>query len=240
MLGDGTQVTLMVTTKVRKKMIYSHIEGLIQEALSADHIEKQDELYVRNQVLALLKLESYPEHVAEVTNDTIPNIVEKIVAYAVSNDVIEDVFDDKEFLAANIMNCFIARPSVINETFQKHYKQSPKKATDYFYNLSKNSNYIQMNRIAKNIHFKADTKYGELDITINMSKPEKDPEQIKRERELKQATNYPLCVLCIENEGYRGRTGYPARANHRIIKIPLNKENWYFQYSQDSKSTRLN
>src|SRR5699024_106713 len=108
---------------------------------------------------------------------------------------------------------------------------SPEKATNYFYQLSKNSNYIQMNRIAKNIHFKADTIYGELDITINMSKPEKDPEQIKREKALKQDINYPPCVLCIENEGYEGRTGYAARANHRIIKVPLNGENWYFQYS---------
>jgi len=97
--------------------------------------------------------------------------------------------------------------------------------------LSKNNNYIQMNRIQKNIHFKAETAYGNLDITINLSKPEKDPEQIKRERALKQTISYPKCLLCIENEGYAGRTGYPARANHRVIKVPLGDENWYFQYS---------
>lgn len=212
-------------------MIYQHIEGLIQQALDKQLIDRQDEIYVRNQVLSLLQLDSYPETKVEPTTDSIPNILEKIIAYAIDNGMIEDVFDDKEVLAANIMNCFIARPSVINETFYEKYARSPKEATDYFYHLSQHSHYIQTNRIAKNIHFKADTVYGELDITINLSKPEKDPEQIKRERELKQDINYPKCVLCIENEGYRGRTGYPARANHRIIKVTLNNENWYFQYS---------
>ena len=115
--------------------------------------------------------------------------------------------------------------------FQKKYEKSPQEATDYFYELSKNSNYIQMNRIQKNIHFKAETIYGEMDITINMSKPEKDPEQIKRELELKSDINYPKCLLCIENEGYEGRTAYPARANHRIVEIPLGNESWYLQYS---------
>jgi UDPglucose--hexose-1-phosphate uridylyltransferase len=88
-----------------------------------------------------------------------------------------------------------------------------------------------MNRIQKNVHFKADTAYGELDITINLSKPEKDPEQIRREREVKRVVDYPKCVLCVENEGYVGRTGYPARANHRVITVPMLGENWYLQYS---------
>src|SRR5699024_11745203 len=108
------------------------------------------------------------------------NLLEHIIDYASREDVSEDIFDDKEILSARIMNCFVARPSVINQTFNEKYKQSPEMATDYFYQLSQNSNYIQMNRIQKNIHFKADTVYGKLDITINMSKPEKDPEQIKR------------------------------------------------------------
>src|SRR5699024_12382352 len=96
---------------------------------------------------------------------------------------------------------------------------------------SKNSNYIQMNRIAKNVHFQADTVYGSLDITINLSKPEKDPEQIKREKELKQTLNYPPCVLCRANEGEVRRIGYPARANHRVLQIPLTNENWFLHYS---------
>lgn len=104
-------------------------------------------------------------------------------------------------------------------------------ATNYFYSLSKHSNYIQMERIKKNIHFKTETTYGQLDITINLSKPEKDPEQIKRERATKQAVKYPKCLLCAENEGYIGRTGHPARSNHRIIPVSLQDETWYLQYS---------
>lgn len=212
-------------------MIYETIAGLIQKAIESELIAEEDTIYSRNQVLNLLQLESFPETITKPSKDAIPSLLQKIVDYAVKQGIIDDVFDEKEILAANIMNCFISRPSVINEVFNKKYKQSPKLATDYFYELSKNSNYIHMNRIKNNIHFKVNTEYGNLDITINLSKPEKDPEQIKREREIKNDVTYPKCVLCIENEGYSGRIGYPARANHRIIHIPILCENWYFQYS---------
>lgn len=212
-------------------MIVQHITGLIHQAIKSKLIEKEDRIYVRNQVMNLLNLDSFPEEVESPTVDTIPNILDKIISYAVEHDVIEDVLDEKEILAANIMNCLIEKPSIINKRFNEKYRQSPVKATDYFYNLSKNSNYIQMNRIKKNISYRAKSPYGDMDITINLSKPEKDPEQIKRERAMKRNVNYPKCLLCKENEGYTGRTGHPARANHRIIKIPLLGENWYLQYS---------
>ncbi|MDF2858073.1 MAG: galactose-phosphate uridylyltransferase [Neobacillus sp.] len=212
-------------------MIYENLAGLTQKAIETDLISAADQIYARNQALHLLGLEAFPDSPIEPINDTIPNLLENIIAIAIERGVIADVFDEKEILAANIMNCFVARPSVINATFNEKYKISPTEATDYFYKLSVNSNYIQMNRIKKNISYKVDTPYGEMDITINLSKPEKDPEQIKREREMKQTYNYPKCLLCKENEGYTGRTGYPARANHRIINIPLMNENWYLQYS---------
>src|SRR5690625_213274 len=212
-------------------MIHTQIAGLIQQARDHHLIERADEIYARNQILGLLKLVSYPERMTERADDTIPNLLDNIIAYAIDAEVITDVFDEKEILAANIMNCLIARPSTINEIFQKKYAQSPIDATTYFYELSKNSNYIQMNRIRKNIQFKSETIYGEMDITINLSKPEKDPEQIKRERAITEEIHYPTCPLCMENEGYVGRTGYPARANHRIIQVPLGDENWYLQYS---------
>ncbi|GAA0317915.1 UDP-glucose--hexose-1-phosphate uridylyltransferase [Oceanobacillus oncorhynchi subsp. oncorhynchi] len=212
-------------------MIYHDIQGLINKAIEKELIEGSDEIYARNQVMSLLKIADFPDQTVEPTEDSIPNLVDKLVDYAVENHIIEDVFDAKEILSANVMNCFVARPSVVNAIFKEKYAASPKAATDYFYALSRNNNYIQMNRIRKNIHFKAETAYGHLDITINLSKPEKDPEQIKRERALKQTISYPKCLLCIENEGYAGRTGYPARANHRVIKVPLGDENWYFQYS---------
>lgn len=212
-------------------MIYQDIAGLIQKATDLELIEERDHIYVRNQVTNLLQLDTFPEKVNTLTDDTIPNILEKMIIYAIDHHVIDDVFDDKEILTANIMNCFVARPSVVNAIFNEKYAEAPDAATDYFYQLSKNSNYIQMNRIRKNVHFKAETVYGELDITINLSKPEKDPEQIKREREMKKDVDYPKCLLCVENEGYPGRVGYPARANHRVIRVPLMDENWYLQYS---------
>lgn len=210
--------------------IYQHIAGLVKRAIEVNLIERADHIYARNQVLAQLQLEAYPESLPQATVDTIPNLLERMISYAVEHKVIEDVLDEKEILAANIMNCFVARPSVINNTFYEKYKESPRAATDYFYRLSQNSNYIQTNRIKKNVHFQTDTQYGNLDITINLSKPEKDPEQIKRERE-KETVDYPKCLLCVENEGYEGRTGHPARANHRVINVPLMGENWFLQYS---------
>ncbi|WP_342429480.1 UDP-glucose--hexose-1-phosphate uridylyltransferase [Neobacillus sp. FSL H8-0543] len=212
-------------------MIYQNLAGLFQKALEVELIEAADMNYVRNQVINLLGLEAFPEGTIEPINDTIPNLVENLITCAVEQGRIADVFDDKEILSANIMDCFVARPSVVNAIFNQKYNGSPTEATDFFYNLSVNSNYIQMNRIKKNISYKVDSPYGQMDITINLSKPEKDPEQIKREREMKQTYNYPKCLLCKENEGYIGRTGYPARANHRIINIPLMGENWYLQYS---------
>lgn len=212
-------------------MIYQNLAGLIQQAFEAKLIELADLNYVRNKVIHLLQIEAFPEEPIEPVEDTIPNLLENIIAYAVEQDIIADVLDDKEILSANIMDCFVSRPSLINAIFNQKYSESPVEATDYYYNLSVNSNYIQMNRIKKNISYKVDTAYGEMDITINLSKPEKDPEQIKRERTLKQTYNYPKCLLCKENEGYTGRTGYPARANHRIVNVPLIGENWYLQYS---------
>ncbi|MFD1849333.1 UDP-glucose--hexose-1-phosphate uridylyltransferase [Oceanobacillus bengalensis] len=213
-------------------MIAKDIAALIHRALEAGLIESVDTNYVRNQVMHLLQMDTFPENVESQPDETIPDILEKLIAYAVREGVIYDVFDEKEILSANIMNCFVARPSTVNAIFFQKYEESPEAATNYFYKLSKDSNYIQMNRINKNISYKAETDYGQMDITINLSKPEKDPEQIKREREMKQtAVNYPKCLLCKENEGYTGRTAYPARANHRIIHVPLLGEDWYLQYS---------
>ncbi|GAA0591133.1 UDP-glucose--hexose-1-phosphate uridylyltransferase [Virgibacillus siamensis] len=212
-------------------MIYEHIEGLIDRAITIRLIEKIDRIYVRNQIMHKLQLDSFPENTGPYTNGTIPDLLDQIVDYAVSNQVIGDVLDEKERLSADMMNCLMPLPSAVNHVFWQKYDTSPQTATDYFYQLSKNSNYIQTKRIEKNMHFKTDTDYGKMDITINLSKPEKDPEQIRRERENKHEINYPKCALCIENEGYAGRTGHPPRANHRVIRVPLSGENWFLQYS---------
>ena len=230
-------------------MIYHHIAALVEKAVETELIMEADRIYARNQVLGKLNLTDFPEDIdagvrgnhaapeadtvtsGHQTNRSIPNILADIIDYAITHHVIDDTLDAKEILSADIMNCFVARPSVVNQTFNEKYALSPQAATDYFYALSQNNNYIQTERIKKNIHYQAKTNYGKLDITINLSKPEKDPEQIKREREMKQAIRYPKCPLCVENEGYPGRVDHPARANHRVIHVPLNGEDWYFQYS---------
>lgn len=207
------------------------IAQLINKGIKHALITERDEIYLRNQILGLLQLDEYHASHIDAVDTSIPDLLDALVLFAVETKVIADVLDEKEILSAKIMDCFLSKPTEINATFHQKYKESPGAATDYFYQLSKNSNYIQMNRIAKNIHYKTQTPYGDLDITINLSKPEKDPEQLKRERAMKQAASYPNCVLCAENEGYVGRTGHPARSNHRIIDITLEGEQWFLQYS---------
>jgi UDPglucose--hexose-1-phosphate uridylyltransferase len=212
-------------------MIFQLIQQLINQAISVQLIERDDQIYVRNQIMSLLQLSEFHE-VDQMDNRelAIQDILDLMVQYACENGVIEDIFDLKEMLSSKIMNCFVARPSTVNRTFYEKYQQSPDLATQYFYELSQNSNYIQMKRIRKNIDFKVTTEYGELDITINLSKPEKDPKSIELERATKK-TDYPMCLLCAENEGYEGRIGYPARANHRMIRLNFVEENWLLQYS---------
>lgn len=211
--------------------IYSVIQSLIQKATTRNLIEERDQIYVRNQLIALLKIIHWDESHEAIDVD-IPDLLEDIVEYAVETGLIRDLLDEKEIFSSKLMDIFMPRPSDLNRTFIEIYKENPQKATSFFYELSKNSNYIQTKRIAKNISFQAETTYGELDITINLSKPEKDPKQIAMEKEMKVTdSNYPKCLLCMANEGYEGRIGYPARSNHRLIPMQLSEEQWFLQYS---------
>ncbi|MED1203377.1 UDP-glucose--hexose-1-phosphate uridylyltransferase [Heyndrickxia acidicola] len=207
------------------------IQELINHALSAGLIEKEDQIYARNQILALLELEEFPEAIEADLQNEVHELLDFLTSYAAGKGLIEDLFDEKEILSSKIMSCFVARPSVINQAFYQKYQDSPETATRYFYQLSQNSQYIQMHRIRKNIEYKAPTEYGDLDITINLSKPEKDPKAIAREKAAPKKSGYPKCLLCIENEGYEGRIGHPARSSHRMIRVYLQGQNWYLQYS---------
>lgn len=209
--------------------VYEVIQGLLNKAIECCLIDKQDEVYVRNQILAQLKLNDFIKSDIKI-DKSIPDLLEDIVKYAIEVGVIEDSFHEKDILSTNIMNCFMPRPSEVNDRFYKYYKINPKESTEYFFNLSKNSNYIQTKAIAKNINYKADTEYGNIDITINLSKPEKNPTDIIKEKAVK-SSSYPKCLLCIENEGYEGRAGHPARANHRMVRVDLFEEEWFLQYS---------
>ncbi|MDH5159464.1 UDP-glucose--hexose-1-phosphate uridylyltransferase [Heyndrickxia oleronia] len=212
---------------------YLSINELVYKAISLRMIQPEDEIYARNQIMALLGLTDFSNENEQkkMRNLDVPELLDELVLFAVQKGLIEDLFDAKEILSSHIMNVFLQRPSEINQNFYRKWEQSPEKATSYFYELSQNSNYIQTKRIAENSHYKITTEYGELDITINLAKPEKDPNEIAKENERKIVSNYPTCLLCVENEGYSGRIGHPARSNHRMIRLELNKERWYFQYS---------
>ena len=210
-------------------LIEKNISTLIDLAIKKELITEQDKNYCANRIIAILKLEEF-HFTEDLFVGSIADIIDSIIDYAVKNNIIEDLFDLKEILAANIMNVFVSKPTEINNIFYEKYYNSPEDATKYFYKLSCNSNYIQTKRIAKNIVYKSSTDYGDLDITINMSKPEKNPKDIAAQRN-KKSSNYPKCLLCIENEGYEGKIGNVARANHRLIQLDLCSESWKFQYS---------
>ncbi|QQZ10062.1 UDP-glucose--hexose-1-phosphate uridylyltransferase [Heyndrickxia vini] len=213
--------------------VYGSINELVLKAIELHMIQQEDEIYARNQIMAFLGLTDFSQknnHV-ERRNLDVPELLDELMLFAVQAGIIEDLFDEREMLSSQIMNVFLKLPSEINKIFYQKWTNSPEKATAYFYELSQNSNYIQMKRIAENINYKAVTEYGELDITINLSKPEKDPKEIAREKERRTTSHYPTCLLCIENEGFSGRIGHPARSNHRMIRLELNKEQWLLQYS---------
>lgn len=215
-----------------KMNIYQKVNELVFSGFQAGLIEEADVIYARNQILSCLQLDDFKEPGKAGGEKELADILEDIVEYAVSQKIIENYLDAREMFASKIMNVMLARPSEVNRLFHEKYREDPVLATNYFYALSKNSNYIQMKRIAKNIEYKSATEYGDLDITINLSKPEKDPLQIAKERETKQSeSSYPKCLLCIENEGYTGRVGHPARSNHRMIRLSIEGEPWYLQYS---------
>ena len=149
---------------------------------------------------------------------------------ACKRGIIEDSIVYRDLFDTKLMNCLIPRPAQVQAEFAKRYEVSPKEATDYFYKLSQDSDYIRRYRVKKDRKWKVDSAYGEIDITINLSKPEKDPKAIAAAKNAK-VSSYPKCQLCVENEGYAGRVNHPARENHRIIPITVNDSAWGFQYS---------
>lgn len=199
-------------------------------AIEAGGWMAMDRLYLQNRVIAMIGEDSLSEAMPSGTPDSSLALMDTLIAKAIENQVIGDSQPEIEILEAQLMDLLTPPPSVVNALFAERYAKTPQDATDYFFELSKNNDYIKTRAIAKNIVFPADTEYGELEITINLSKPEKDPKQIALEREVKKV-DYPKCQLCMENEGYRGRINYPARTNHRIIRMNLDGESWGFQYS---------
>lgn len=205
------------------------IDRLIEISINNNLIEEMDTIYIRNRLLRLFKEESYTPMEEKLTL-SFHETLTALINIALDKKLIADALYAKDIFSSEIMNVFLPSPSLINKEFFIKYSTSPEESTDYFYSLSKNSNYIRTDRIAKNISFKTPSKYGIMDITINLSKPEKDPKEIALARNSVKS-NYPKCLLCIENEGYEGTVTHPDRANHRMIRLNLNNKSWMLQYS---------
>lgn len=210
-------------------MLYEAIDQLIGYALDKKLIEPCEKVYSRNMLLAALGEDNY-EASAAVEKRELHEILGELCDIAAQRGIIPDSVENRDIFDAKLMNCVMPRPSQVNREFREQYKASPEEATDSFYRFSCDTNYIRRDRIARDRKWKFDSEYGELDITINLSKPEKDPRDIAAAGKSK-STSYPLCQLCLENEGYAGRIGHPGRSNHRIIPLDLCAESWFFQYS---------
>ncbi|HBL2599689.1 TPA: UDP-glucose--hexose-1-phosphate uridylyltransferase [Enterococcus faecium] len=199
-------------------------------AIEAGGWMEMDRLYLQNRLLGMVGEDALESIEVRPVKEESVDLLDQLVAKARENGVLSELPAEQEIFEAQLMDFLTPPPSVVNAFFAQHYSKSPEEATEYFFNLSKKNDYIKTRAIAKNIKFPAESEYGELEITINLSKPEKDPKQIAAEREAVKV-DYPTCMLCMENEGYRGRLNYPARTNHRIIRMNLNGESWGFQYS---------
>ncbi|HDL2462624.1 TPA: UDP-glucose--hexose-1-phosphate uridylyltransferase, partial [Enterococcus faecium] len=199
-------------------------------AIEAGGWMEMDRLYLQNRLLGMVGEDALESIEVRPVKEESVDLLDQLVAKARENGVLSELPAEQEIFEAQLMDFLTPPPSVVNAFFAQHYSKSPEEATEYFFNLSKKNDYIKTRAIAKNIKFPAESEYGELEITINLSKPEKDPKQIAAEREAVKV-DYPTCMLCMENEGYRGRLNYPARTNHRIIRMNLDGESWGFQYS---------
>ena len=157
-------------------------------------------------------------------------ILKELLDEAVARGLVEDSVVFRDLFDTKLMNCLLPRPAQVQKTFWEEYEKSPEAATAFFYKFSQDSDYIRRYRVKKDMKWKVDSPYGEIDITINLSKPEKDPKAIAAAGAAK-ASSYPKCQLCMENEGYAGRANHPARETHRIIPITINDSKWGFQYS---------
>ena len=210
----------MIDKSIRKLVCYGLEKGLFT---------KRDEVYVTNRLLEILELDEYDcsENFSDVC---LEETLAELLDYAVSKGLTEDSVVYRDLFDTKLMGALMPRPSEVTDKFNELYAVSPKAATDYFYKLSQDSDYIRRYRVKKDIKWVTATEYGDLDITINLSKPEKDPKAIAAAKNAPQA-GYPKCMLCRECEGYAGRVNFPARQNHRVIPVKINGRDWCFQYS---------
>ena len=212
-------------------MINESIAKLVKYGENAGLVSGLDKIYATNRILEVMQISDYeePEQIPETPDleETLNELLDDAAKRGLlehNSVVYRDLFDTK------LMDCLMPRPGEVVKKFEELYAKNPQEATDYFYKLSQDSNYIRRYRIAKDIRWSVPSAYGDIDISINLSKPEKDPKAIAAAKLAKQS-GYPKCLLCKENVGYAGRVNHPARQNHRIIPLTINQTEWGFQYS---------
>nr|P45981.1 RecName: Full=Galactose-1-phosphate uridylyltransferase; Short=Gal-1-P uridylyltransferase; AltName: Full=UDP-glucose--hexose-1-phosphate uridylyltransferase [Butyrivibrio fibrisolvens] len=212
-------------------MLQESIKKLVQYGIDMGLTPECERIYTTNLLLECMKEDEYIDPDCDLSNIILEDVLKELLDEAVNRGIIEDSVTHRDLFDTKLMNQLCPRPKQVIDDFNRIYdNHGPIAATDYFYKLSKASDYIRTYRVKKDLKWTCDTEYGTLDITINLSKPEKDPKAIAAAKNAKQST-YPKCQLCMENEGYAGRINHPARENHRIIPITINNSNWGFQYS---------
>lgn len=211
-------------------MIYKALQNLIEYGLKTDLIDKTDVFVIRNQLMEALQLTDWEDVPSDLKDETIDEILEPIINFACEKGIIADTANSKDLFDTKIMGIFTPMPREISAEFKGKYAISPKEATDWYFGFSKNTNYVRAGRIAKDMKWPYESEYGTLDITINRSKPEKDPRDIAAARNA-AASAYPKCQLCAENAGFAGHATHPARQNLRPVSMTVNGEEWQLQYS---------
>lgn len=210
--------------------LYENIKKLVQYGIDTGLTPECERIYTTNLLLDLFQENDYEDVSCDLTEIVLEDVLKELLDEACNRGIIEDSIVYRDLFDTKLMNCLMPRPAQVQKTFWDNYAVSPETATEQYYKFSQDSDYIRRYRIKRDRKWTVDTDYGTLDITINLSKPEKDPKAIAAARNAKNSA-YPKCQLCMENEGYAGRTNHPARENHRIIPITVNESAWGFQYS---------
>lgn len=211
-------------------MIDKNVKKLVQYGINTGMIPECERNYSTNMLLEVFGKQEFEDPDISGEEIDLDHILDGLCDEAVKQGLIEDSITYRDLFDTRLMNCVMPRPSQVIERFWKEYEKSPEKATEFYYDFSRNTNYIRRTRVAKDLKWKVSSEYGEMDITINLSKPEKDPKAIAAAKNA-PASSYPKCLLCMENEGYAGSVSHPARQNHRIIPVTINDSPWGFQYS---------
>lgn len=207
------------------------LHQLVAYGIQKNLIHSTDKVYITNRLLELFELSGIEDPPSDLGQGNLLQVLQELTDYAERMDLIpKDSLTYRDLFDTKVIGCMVPKPSDVISKFELLRAKDPIQATDWFYAFNHDVNYIRTDRISRDVRWTVETEYGEINITINLSKPEKDPKAIAAARNLPSAT-YPKCPLCVENEGYSGRVDHPARQNHRMVPVTLMGEPWYFQYS---------